>query len=208
MLKNRYFKIILKNNEESELLIRVKKDFYTEGVFVNNDKLLQGYFDFYNYIYLNILDNNDLESTIAAHKGIVGNFTNGLSYVGLDEEFIEYQPSKKITADLTEINDEELINKMDLLIRNSVRNLTQKNKSIYNYFHNKRMLHYKELKESATNPIYCQNGDEYIIIDDDNIDFTRADLIEIKKYLETLNPPKKLIKGRDETGKKIRKKRK
>ena len=52
MLKNRYYKIIL--NSKKEIIIRVKKDFYTEGIIINENKLLQGYFDFYYSIYLNI----------------------------------------------------------------------------------------------------------------------------------------------------------
>lgn len=40
MLKNRYYRLTLNDTENNIILIRVKKDFYTEGVFVNSDKII------------------------------------------------------------------------------------------------------------------------------------------------------------------------
>lgn len=205
MLKNRYYSFTI---GDDQFFIRVKKDFYTEGISINDNRILQGYFDFYNYICLNILDNNDLDAKIDNHKGIKGFLKKGLSFVWLDEEFIEYQPSDKIPACIKEIEEDETINKIDFLIRTNIRKLSQNNKQIYDFFNNQRMRHYNEIKEEATAQIHLLNGGVYIPIDDPELNFTREDLEEIKKYLETLNQSKKLIKGRDEKGKKVRKKRK
>ena len=68
MLKNRYYCLSLNSDKEKKFLLIVKKDFYTEGIGVNEDKLLQGNFYFNNYICLNILDNNDLEAKIRNKK--------------------------------------------------------------------------------------------------------------------------------------------
>lgn len=204
MLKNRYFCLNLNSNKSKKFLIRVKKDFYTEGVSVDEDKLLQGYFYFYNFICLNILDNNDLTSTIFEHKGIDGSIEKGVSYVILDEEFVSYDCSSEMEVNLEEITDKELIGKVDFLIRSTIRNLGSNNRQIYDFFNQRRMQHFRELKSDMTSPIYNVDGTAYIEIDDPEIDFTREDLKEIGQYLQSLNQ-KQIVKGKDENGKKIRK---
>ncbi len=205
MLKNRYYCVNLKSEKERTFLIRVKKDFYTEGIIVNEDTILQGYFDFYRFIYLNILDSGDLKSRIDNHKGIIGDFEEGLAYTYLDEDLISYDSSDKIDANLVEIADKELIDKIDFLIRSGVRNLSSNNRQIYDFFNQRRQIHYKELKSEAISPIHNLDGTEYIAINDPQFDFTREDLSEIGQYLQSLNQ-KQIVKGRDENGKKIRRK--
>ena len=123
MLKNRYYCLSLNDDEEKTFLIRVKKDFYTEGVIVDEDKILQGYFYFYRFIFLNMLDNNDSKATIYEHKGIVGSVEEGFSYARLDEEFVSYNCSSEMNVNLEEITDKELIGKIDFLIRSTIKNL-------------------------------------------------------------------------------------
>ena len=204
MLKNRYYCLSLNSDKEKRLLLRVKKDFYTEGISMDEDKLLQGYFYFNNYICLNILDNNDLEAKIWEHKGIVGTIEEGVSYVRLDEELVSYGCSNKIDVRLEKITDKELIGKIDFLIRNTIRNLSLNNREIYNFFNQRRKQHFQEFKSDITTPIYNVDGTSYIEIDDPKLDFTREDLKEIAQYLQSLNQ-KQIVNGKDENGKKIRK---
>ena len=187
MLKNRYYKIILKYKKE--IIIRVKKDFYTEGIIINENKLLQGYFDFYYSIYLNILDNNDTKSKIDYHQGIIG-YLNELSYTYLDENLEEaliLHNSNKIKANFVEIINKELMKNIDFLIRNNIRKLNLNNKQIYDYFNERRLSHYKNLKSEITTPIYNIDGTKYIAIDDNKLNFTRENLLEIEQYLQSLN---------------------
>ncbi len=204
MLKNRYYRLSLNDDKGKNYLLRVKKDFYTEGVSVDEDKLLQGYFYFKDYMSLSILDNNDLEAKIWEHKGIVGSIEEGVAYGGLDEEFISYKCSSKIDVNLEEITDKELIGKIDFLIRSSIRNLSPNNRQIYDFFNQRRKQYFQEFKSDITSPIYNVDGTEYIEIDDPKLDFTREDLKEIGQYLQSLNQ-KQIVNGRDENGKKIRK---
>lgn len=204
MLKNRYYCLSLNDDKEKKFLLRVKKDFYTEGISLDEDKLLQGYFYFNNYICLNILDNNDLEAKIWEHKGIVGSIEEGASYARLDEELVSYGCSNNMNVKLEKITDKELIGKIDFLIRNTIRNLSSNNSQIYNYFNQRRKQHFQEFKSDITTPIYNVDGTAYIEIDDSKLDFTREDLKEIGQYLQSLNQ-KQIINGKDENGKKIRK---
>ena len=204
MLKNRYYCLILNDDIEKRFLLRVKKDFYTEGISVDEDKLLQGYFYFNGYICLNILDNNDLEAKIWEHKGIVGSIEDGVSYAALDEELESYGRSSKMSVKLEEITDEELIGKIDFLIRSTIRSLSPNNRQIYDFFNQRRKQHFQEFKSDITSPIYNVDGTAYIEIDDPELDFTREDLKEIGQYLQSLNQ-KQIVNGKDENGKKIRK---
>ena len=43
MIKNRYYKITLNDEENTTILMRIKKDFYTEGFIVDKPGLLQCY---------------------------------------------------------------------------------------------------------------------------------------------------------------------
>ena len=194
MLKNRYYCLILNDDIEKRFLLRVKKDFYTEGISVDEDKLLQGYFYFNGYICLNILDNNDLEAKIWEHKGIVGSIEDGVSHAALDEELESYGRSSKMNVKLEEIADKELIGKIDFLIRSSIRNLSPNNRQIYDFFNQRRKQYFQEFKSDIT----------YIEIDDPKLNFTREDLKEIGQYLQSLNQ-KQIVNGKDENGKKIRK---
>ena len=204
MLKNRYYCLSLNDDEEKTFLIRVKKDFYTEGIIVDEDKLLQGYFYFYHFIFLNMLDNNDSKATIYEHKGIVGSIEEGFSYARLDEEFVSYNCSSEMNVNIEEITDKELIGKIDFLIRSTIRNLSSNNRQIYDFFNQRRKQHFQDLKEDITSPIYNVDSTAYIEIDDPELDFTREDLKEVGQYLQSLNQ-KEIVKGRDENGKKIRK---
>lgn len=209
MLKNRYYSIQINNDKKTTLLIRVKKDFYTEGIVTNGTQILQGYFYLYKNLQLNILDNTDLESTIYQHNGITGNISEGLSLTGIDDEFISYGSKDKLTCVIEEVDEKsEIARKLDYLLRNGIKTLTPNNKKIYDYFNSRRMAAFKELKSEATVPIYLIEGGEYIAVDDPNSGITREDLTEIEKYLKTLSNPQPSNKGKDETGHKLRKRNK
>lgn len=209
MLKNRYFSIQLLNEEKTTYLIRVKKDFYAEGINTKSEEILQGYFYIYKNIVLNILSNEDLTSTIGEHKGISGNISTGLSFVGIDEELMTYSNSNKIPVIIEEIEENsELVKKLDFLLRKGIRNLSPNNKTIYDYFNSRRIETFKELKSEITTPIHRINSGEYIAIDDPSFGITREDLKEIEEYLKSLSQPSQSQRGRDESGKKLRKKRK
>ncbi len=83
--------------------------------------------------------------------------------------------------------------------------MSSNNRQIYDFFNQRRQIHYKELKSEAISPIHNLDGTVYIAINDPQFDFTREDLSEIGQYLQSLNQ-KQIVKGRDENGKKIRRK--
>lgn len=208
MLKNRYFTIELGNKEKTTYFLRVKKDFYVEGIVTNGTELLQGYFYLYKNIQLNILDNKDTTSTICEHKGIIGKINEGVSLTGLDEDFISYGRGEKIPISIEEIDENsELIRKLDYLLRNAIKNLSPNNKSIYDYFASKRLSFFKELKSEANSPIHSIDGRTYVAVDDPKSGITREDLKEIEAYLLSLATNKQSPKGKDETGKKLRKRK-
>lgn len=210
MLKNRYFSIQLENEEKTTYLLRVKKDFYTEGINQKGEEILQGYFYVYKNLLLNILSNEDLNSSIGEHKGVFGNISSGLSFGGLDEELISYGPRDKIPILIEEIDqNSEMAKKLDFLLRNGIKKLSPNNKKIYDYFNLRRMATFKEFKSEVTLPLcLCDGkGGEYIAIDDPSFGITRDDLKEIEMYLESLTPQQNIPKGRDESGKKLRKKK-
>lgn len=208
MLKNRYFSIQLANEEKTTYLLRVKKDFYTEGINTKGEEILQGYFYLYQTLSLNVLSNEDLNSTIDEHQGISGNISSGISFVGLDEDLTSYGKNDTISILIEEVEQtSEMVQELDFLLRNGIKNLSPNNKKIYDYFNSRRMAAFKSLKSEATHPIYSINGGEYIAVDDPTSGITRTDLSEIESYLESLTSQQQISKGRDESGKKLRKKK-
>ena len=115
---------------------------------------------------------------------------------------MSYGCSNKINVKLENITDKELIGKIDFLIGNTIRNLN--NRKIYDFFNQRRKQHFQEFKLDITTPIYNVDGTAYIEILDPKLDFTREDLKEIGQYLQSLNQ-KQIVNGKDENGKKIRK---
>ncbi len=209
MLKNRYFSIQLENDEKTTYLLRVKKDFYTEGINTQGEEILQGYFYLYKNINLNILDSKDETSTICSHHGMTGDNKSGISFVTLDEELISYGIGNKILFLMEEIDEKsELAKKIDYLLRNSIKGLSSNNKKIYDYFATRRMSFFRDFKSEATTPIYQVGGEEYVVVDDQASGITRDDLGEIEKYLESITQPQPISKGKDESGKKLRKRKK
>lgn len=205
MLKNRYYKISVKDKSNDTIFIRVKKDFYTEGISIKDNIVLQGYYDLYKHLCLSLFDNSDLSSTIEQHHGLAGDLNNGVYQVILDEEFIEYEKQFKADVTITEIEDSNSINDIDFFIRDGIKNLNQNNREIYSYFKDRRIAHFKELVESLTSPIHLQSGEKYTPIEDSKLGVTKEDLEEIKEYLDELARPKVNKNGRDEFGKKKRK---
>ena len=206
MLKNRYYKITLNDEEKTTLLIRVKKDFYTEGLMVEKPGLLQGYYDFYIALRLCIL--TDTDESIYEHYGFVKNRDEDIAYAMLDEELINYGKIDSFSYTEEEITDTKEISNINYLIRNKVKELNNSNQTMYQFLLNKRREHFDELKSELTEPIYNTKGGSYIPIEDPSFPYTREDLQEIKAYLQSLNEPYRPIKGRDEFGNRIRTKKK
>ena len=206
MLKNRYYKITLNDEEKTTLLIRVKKDFYTEGLMIGKPGLLQGYYDFYIALRLCIL--TDTDESIYEHFGFVKNRDEDMSYAMLDEELMNYGKIDSFSYTEEEITDTKEISDINSLIRKKVKELNNNNQTMYQFLLNRRQRHFNELKSELTEPIYNIKGGCYIPIEDPSFPYTREDLQEIKIYLESLREPSLPVNGRDENGKKIRTKRK
>ena len=94
------------------------------------------------------------------------------------------------------------------MIRKKVKELNNNNQTMYQFLLNSRQEHFNELKSELTEPIYNTKRGSYIPIEDPSFPYTREDLQEIKTYLESLREPSLPVNGRDESGKKIRTKRK
>ena len=206
MLKNKYYKITLTDEENTTILMRIKKDFYTEGFLVDKPGLLQGYYDFYTSLRLWIL--TDTDESIYEHFGFVKNDDEKIAYAMLDEELINYGKIDSFSYTEEEITDTKEISNINYLIRNKVKELNNNNQTMYQFLLNKRREHFDELKSELTEPIYNTKGESYIPIEDPSFPYTREDLQEIKAYLQSLNEPYRPIKGRDEFGNRIRTKKK
>ena len=206
MLKNKYYKITLTDEKNTTILMRIKKDFYTEGFLVDKPGLLQGYYDFYTSLRLWIL--TDTDESIYEHFGFVKNDDEKIAYAMLDEELINYGKIDSFSYTEEEITDTKEISNINYLIRNKVKELNNNNQTMYQFLLNKRREHFDELQSELTEPIYNTKGGSYIPIEDSSFPYTREDLQEIKTYLQSLNEPYRPIKGRDEFGNRIRTKKK
>ena len=206
MIKNKYYKITLNDEENTTLLMRVRKDFYTEGFIVDKPGLLQGYYDFYIALRLCIL--TDTDESIFEHYGFVKNRDEDIAYAMLDEELINYGKIDSFSYTEEEITDTKEISNINYSIRNKVKELNNNNQTMYQFMLKRRQGHFNELKSELTEPIYNTKGGSYIPIEDPSFPYTREDLQEIKAYLQSLNEPYRPIKGRDEFGNRIRTKKK
>ena len=206
MIKNKYYKITLNDEENTTLLMRVRKDFYTEGFIVDKPGLLQGYYDFYIALRLCIL--TDTDESIFEHYGFVKNRDEDIAYAMLDEELINYGKIDSFSYTEEEITDTKEISNINYSIRNKVKELNNNNQTMYQFMLKRRQGHFNELKGDLTEPIYNTKGGSYIPIEDPSFPYTREDLQEIKAYLQSLNEPYRPIKGRDEFGNRIRTKKK
>lgn len=206
MIKNRYYKITLNDEENTTILMRVKKDFYTEGFIVDKPGLLQGYYDFYISLRLWIL--TDTDESIYEHYGFVKNKDENIAYAMLDEELMNYGTIESFSYTEEEITDTKEISNINYLIRNKVKELNNNNQTMYQFLLNKRREHFDEVKSELTEPIYNTKGGSYIPIEDPSFPYTREDLQEIKAYLQSLNELYRPIKGRDEFENRIRTKKK
>ena len=206
MIKNKYYKITLNDEENTTLLMRVRKDFYTEGFIVDKPGLLQGYYDFYIALRLCIL--TDTDESIFEHYGFVKNRDEDIAYAMLDEELINYGKIDSFSYIEEEITDTKEISNINYLIRNKVKELNNSNQTMYQFLLNKRREHFDEVKSELTEPIYNTKGGSYIPIEDPSFPYTREDLQEIKTYLQSLSELYHPIKGRDEFGNRIRTKKK
>ena len=206
MIKNRYYKITLNDEENTTILMREKKDFYTEGFIVDKPGLLQGYYDFYISLRLWIL--TDTDESIYEHLGFVKNDDEKIAYAMLDEELINYGKIDSFSYTEEEITDTKEISNINYLIRNKVKELNHNNQTMYQFLLNKRREHFDELQSELTEPIYNTKGGSYISIEDPSFPYTREDLQEIKTYLQSLSELYHPIKGKDEFGNRIRTKKK
>lgn len=206
MLKNRYFRICFNGNE---FLIRVKKDFYTEGISTKNNQVIQGYFDFYKYLCLNVLDTNDDAATIFAHKGIVGDFNRGLGETYLDEELNEHGTFEKFKASLLEVESLDNQKEIDFLIRNAIRSLNSNNREIYDFFNGRRRSRFNGIRGELNAPIHSVDGSVFVLADSLKEEFSATIFQEISEYLDSIdNQSKKTEKGKDSNNKKLRKRKK
>lgn len=206
MIKNRYYKVTLNDEENTTILMRIKKDFYTEGFIVDKPGLLQGYYDFYISLRLWIL--TDTDESIYEHLGFVKNDDEKIAYAMLDEELINYGKIDSFSYTEEEITDTKEISNINYLIRNKVKELNHNNQTMYQFLLNKRREHFDELQSELTEPIYNTKGGSYIPIEDPSFPYTREDLQEIKTYLQSLSELYHPIKGKDEFGNRIRTKKK
>ena len=194
MTQDRYYNIELTDDKKMAFIIRVKKDFYAEGISIDENNFLQGYFDFYHYLKLSILNNN---SSLFEPKGLAGDVNKGISHVILDEEFIEYNVSCNFPVTITEITDEKIIAKINSLIEISIKSLNFNDQKIYNYLKNQRLKHFKKLKQEVETPIYFPDNNPYTFIENNQLNFTNKDLKEISSYLKDLNNKKKILKKKN-----------
>jgi len=209
-IKNRYY-IITKDNMPYAY-ISVKKDFYVEGVLVENKSLLSGYFQFYDTFKAFILDNS-MQSFEHYLDGICISPDNRKNYFDINGKIIHdnynlYDASMDEYCDVLEkfkkstniqfklIEDEQLIKDINYLIRSGIRNLNDVYMFYYNSLKNHRYGNLKEL-------IYDL---EYVNIDETGIKVFEETIIDLKEYLKNLDVNK--VTKINSSQKKIRKKKK
>ncbi len=206
-LKNRYY--IINKDHKPYAYIRVKKDFYTEGILIENKSVLLGYFQFYDSFKAFVLDNSrdcfekylyGIFISNENNKNIlnldVGNEKYRLYQVDMDEYF-DVLKREEIADGLQIklIEDKDIIKDIDYLIRNSIRNLNSIFKSYYDYLKNHR---YGNLKELI--------GDlNYYLENDGNNEILEDLIFELKEYLDVLNPINKKLKCNEKLKKSLRK---
>lgn len=191
MLKNRYY-VITKDNETYAYLC-VKKDFYTEGILIENKAILLGYFYFYQKFKAFILDNS-MQSFEHPLEGICVSTDDRKSYfdmdgkiilsdyslydVSMDEYFYEIilrEKSSNIQIKL--IEDDERIKDINYLIRMGIRNLNELYKFFYNSIKKHRYGNLKELIEDGFNEVF---------VDEFGTKLSLEVIEDIKRYLKTM----------------------
>lgn len=198
VLKNRYY-CISKDNK-AVAYISVKKDFYAEGVIIEEGIVLSGYFTNYEQLNCFKLDNS-IQETKSIPKSI--SFVPAVenSLINLDgiiecpefylydcdmDEYCDVWLKEKQDSNysIVLIDDVEQIEKINYLIRKSISSLSDKHKSIYNCIKNHR---YGNLKEQLK--------------DINLFSFDKELIFDLRNYLEILNSnkkePKKLRKRKN-----------
>lgn len=210
IIKNRYY-IITKDNEPYAY-ISVKKDFYVEGVLIEDKSLLLGYFPFYDTFKAFILDNS-MQSFEHYLDGICISTNNRKNHFDISgkiihENYTLYDASMDEYCDVLEkfekstniqiklIEDEQLIKDINYLIRSCIRNLNDVYMFYYNSLKNHRYGNLKEL-------IYDL---EYVNIDETGIKVFEETIIDLKEYLKNLDVNK--VTKINSSSKKLRKKKK
>lgn len=201
ILKNRCY--CIKKNNKTIAFIIVKKDFYTEGLMIDTDEVLCGYFYYYdelNCFKLGTLvsDTNgiSLKPKVSLNSfrfdGIIETTEFELYNSILDEycnpSLIDKDDSSYSVNLVTEIEQEKRIS---YLIRKGINNLNSSNRCLYNCIKNRR---YGNLKEVIADASFDVEG---LSLDDKEV------LVELSEYLDILKP----IKEKTKT-KKMRKRRK
>ncbi len=195
-LKNRYY--IINKDHKPYAYIRVKKDFYTEGILIENKSVLSGYFQFYDSFRAFVLDNS-MDCFEKYLYGICISNENNKNILNLDvdnrkyklyqvdmDEYFDVLKKEEIADDLQIklIEDKDIIKDIDCLIRNSIRNLNGVFQFYYDSLKNRR---YGNLKELI--------GDlNYYLENDSNNEILEELLLELKEYLDVLNPKSKKLK--------------
>lgn len=215
IIKNRYY-IVLKDNQPYAY-ISVKKDFYAEGILLEDKTVLSGYFEFYDTFKAFILDNSmqtiehPIESICLSAvnqkktydiSGIIAADNYTLYDANMDEYcYIYNKTEKEYNLQIQLIEDEAVIKNINFLIRESIRNLNPIYMFCYNSLKNHR---YNNLKSLISDLEYFyKNKDDTAI----NIE-TINDLKQYLKLLETVDKSEEIKQNKRRKQRKNKQKKK
>lgn len=195
VVKNKCY--LIEKDDRTYAYISVKKDFYIEGICIEEKNIISGYFPFYTELKAFILS-NDLEKygqqlnaiTIVPSKrsnslNINGNIDSGVNYKLYDAKMDEYfyvSSKKEITSNIRIklIKEEQTIKDINYLIRTGVKSMNDTCKYYYNILKQHRYGNLKELIHELK--LYSEEKKidlEYMISD-------------LTGYLDILSPKKEI----------------
>lgn len=211
VIKNKCY--LIKKDGRPYGYINVKKDFYAEGILIDDKSILSGYFYLYDELKTFILskDINKLGQKISAMAVIPtnknkdinfsGNINYDIVYQMFDVEMDEYcfmsnkqEIESKIEIKL--INDDQTIKDINYLIRTGIKDMNETCKYYYNYLKQHR---YGNLKEMIK--------DLKIYSVEENIDLENV-ISDLKIYLDSLTPKRENEQPFNQSKKKIRRRKK
>lgn len=190
VLKNRYY--LITKNDEPFAYLSVKKDFYSEGILLENKAILVGYFNWYSSLDAHVIgisnDRNYLNGLSIIPKSDSHVFSvngdimssNYCLYKANIDEYCNHSFKEEISCDIQikKLSEETIIRDIDYLIRSSIRNLNDIYKQYYDMLKRHR---YGNLKEVL-------NGIRVIFDDGKDLGLSDSVIKDLEMYLKTLAP--------------------
>lgn len=225
IIKNQWY-TIFKNNKPY-MHLSVKKDFYTEGICVEDDTLLLGYFDYYEELKFFVYNEESYVKQISIKPEKIGEFCSdgtitGTNYklynVEMDNYFYIFRYFHDLANEdikIEHVTEEKTINDINFKIRQKIRQLNDEVRKEYiyrqKYRYGKLKEELQEIRGSVTKDpnfaIHSVKGDFWIrvLISSEAIEDWKKFLLILKNNMEK-EVPKEKERWRNREDKKNKKK--